>query len=269
MSGTDVVEMDIAFSPCPNDTFIFDALVNGRIDTKSFRFKPFISDVEELNRRAFALTHSVTKLSFYAYLLVREHYALLDAGAALGYGCGPLVVAKQPLGSLRGARIAVPGPHTTAYLLLRLWQGECENIVFTSFEKILPGVSSGKYDAGLIIHEGRFVYPAYDCIEIIDLGTWWESQTGLPIPLGCIALRRDMAGHKEAIEVLLRATIGHAMANPKEAEGFIKKHAQELDDQVIQDHIALYVNGFSLSLGRTGAQAVETLEEMARNRGLL
>ncbi len=269
MSDGVSVDIDIAFSPCPNDTFIFDALVNSRIDTGPFRFTPFIGDVEELNRRAFARTHSVTKLSFYAYLLLQEHYILLDAGAALGYGCGPLVVAKKPLTSLRDARIAVPGPHTTAYLLFQLWQGTSKNVVFTSFEEILPGVSRGEYDAGLIIHEGRFVYQAYDCIEIIDLGKWWESQTGLPIPLGCIALRRDMIRYKEALETLLRESIGHAGANPKDAEDFIKKHAQELDDQVISDHIALYVNQFSLSLGQIGAKAVRTLEERSRERGLL
>jgi 1,4-dihydroxy-6-naphthoate synthase len=256
-------------APCPNDTFIFHALVNERIDTSPFRFTPVIGDVEELNNSAFARTYPVTKLSFYAYLMLKEHYELLDAGTAVGYGCGPILVAKRLPESLEDAKIAVPGPHTTAYLLFRLWHGPCKNIIFTRFDEILPGISSGKYDAGLIIHEGRFVYPSYGCVEICDLGKWWESETGLPIPLGCIAIRRDMMSHKDAVEALIRKSIGYAMENPKDAESFIEEHAQEMDKEVIYNHIALYVNNFSLSLGTTGMEAVHTLSERAHNLGLL
>jgi len=269
VNGLPQVELGMAFSPCPNDTFIFHAMVNGRINNATFKFTAFIADVEELNKRAFLETYPLSKLSFYAYLLLKERYELLDAGAALGNGCGPILVAKKPLKSINDATIAVPGPHTTAFLLFRLWQGQCKNIIFTPFNDILPGIASGKYDAGLIIHEGRFVYPSYDCIEIIDLGNWWESETGLPIPLGCIALHRNMIQYKEVIEEMIRESIGYAKKNPVDTYRFIKKHAQEMDDSVIASHISLYVNKFSLSLGKEGAKAVKTLEDKAKRLGLI
>ena len=292
---SNALELDIGFSPCPNDTFIFDALIHQRIDTAPFRFRPQIADVEELNKRGFAQKHPITKLSFYAYLLLKDHYDLLDSGAALGYGCGPLLVARKiggkrghdpiremdmtplspeigivsPPDWIRDARIAVPGRYTTAYLLLQIWQGKCGRAEFVRFDEILPGVASGKYDAGLIIHEGRFVYQKYNCLKIVDLGQWWESETGLPLPLGCIALRRDMFRYKEAVETLLRQSVRQAMKNPGAANEFIKLHAQELDDQVISDHISLFVNEFTLSLGQTGMRAIEALEERARCQGIL
>jgi len=297
---SNAIELDIGFSPCPNDTFIFDALIHQRIDTAPFRFRPQIADVEELNERGFAQKHPITKLSFYAYLLLKDRYDLLDSGAALGYGCGPLLVARKIGGHdpispeigivspdcprfppeigimspdfrnwIRNARIAVPGRYTTAYLLLQIWQGSCGRAEFVRFDEILPGVASGKYDAGLIIHEGRFVYQKYNCLKIVDLGQWWESETGLPLPLGCIALRRDMFRYKEAVETLLRQSVHQAMKNPGAANEFIKLHAQELDDQVISDHISLFVNEFTLSLGQTGMRAIEALEERARCQGIL
>ena len=291
---SNALELDIGFSPCPNDTFIFDALIHQRIDTAPFRFRPQIADVEELNKRGFAQKHPITKLSFYAYLLLKDRYDLLDSGAARGYGCGPLLVARkiggQEIGAIGGhdpispeigivspdcpdwirdARIAVPGRYTTAYLLLQIWQGSCGRAEFVRFDEILPGVASGKYDAGLIIHEGRFVYQKYNCLKIVDLGQWWESETGLPLPLGCIALRRDMFRYKEAVETLLRQSVHQAMKNPGAANEFIKLHAQELDDQVISDHISLFVNEFTLSLGQTGMRAIEALEERARCQGIL
>jgi 1,4-dihydroxy-6-naphthoate synthase len=263
------MNIDVAFSPCPNDTFIFHALIHRCIDTAPYRFTPRIADVEELNTLAFAGTWPVTKLSFYAYLLLKDRYELLDAGSALGYGCGPILVARQQLTSIQGARIAVPGRYTTAYLLLRLWEKGCKHIEFTRFDQILPGIAGGMYDAGLIIHEGRFVYPAYNCRKIVDLGEWWEGETGLPIPLGCIAVRRDMSRHKDAVESLLKASVRHAMHNPAASRNFIKAHAQELDDRVISEHISLYVNDYTLSLGETGRRAVKTLEEMAQCRAIL
>ncbi|MBU3931024.1 MAG: 1,4-dihydroxy-6-naphthoate synthase [Proteobacteria bacterium] len=285
---SNAIELDIGFSPCPNDTFIFDALIHQRIDTAPFRFRPQIADVEELNKRGFAQKHPITKLSFYAYLLLKDHYDLLDSGAALGYGCGPLLVARKIRGQgigeynpispeigivspdwIRDARIAVPGRYTTAYLLLQIWQGKRGRAEFVRFDEILPGVASGKYDAGLVIHEGRFVYQKYNCRKIVDLGQWWESETGLPLPLGCIALRRDMFRYKEAVETLLRQSVHQAMKNPGAANEFVKRHAQELDDQVISDHISLFVNEFTLSLGQTGMRAIEALEERARCQGIL
>jgi 1,4-dihydroxy-6-naphthoate synthase len=263
------MNLDIGFSPCPNDTYTFHALTQGEIDTGPYLFTSRIADVEELNRRAFDRTHAVTKLSFAAYLSLKDRYALLDAGSALGYGCGPLLVAGRPVTDFEKARIAVPGRYTTAFLLLRLWLDSVSDVEFVRFDEILPGIASGRFDAGVIIHEGRFVYPSYDCIRIIDLGEWWESETRLPIPLGCIAIRNDLLPHKEAVEGLIRDSLTHARMNPGAPREFIRLHAQELDDRVIAEHIALYVNDFSLSLGDTGMQAIRTLEELARCRNIL
>lgn len=263
------MNMDIGFSPCPNDTFTFHALTQGQIETAPYIFIPHIADVEELNNRAFVMTHAVTKLSFAAYLSLKDRYTLLDAGSALGYGCGPLLVAGKPMDKFEKAHIAVPGRYTTACLLLRLWQGNIGNIEFVRFDEILPGVASGRFDAGVIIHEGRFVYPSYGCIKIIDLGEWWESETRLPIPLGCIAIRNDLLQHKATVESMIRDSLTYARGKPDASRDFIRLHAQELDDNVIQDHISLYVNDYSLSLGETGIQAVRTLEDMARCRDIL
>jgi 1,4-dihydroxy-6-naphthoate synthase len=258
------VNLDIAFSPCPNDTFIFHALIHQLIDTYPHTFTPHIADVEELNMRAFDRNYAVTKLSFCAYLSLKDRYTLLDSGSALGFGCGPLLVAGRQLGSLENARIAVPGKYTTAFLLLRLWHTGLKHIEIVRFDEILPGITSGRFDAGLIIHEGRFVYPSYNCVQIVDLGQWWESQTGLPIPLGCIAIRNDLLEYKSAMEGFVRASLVYARNNPAASCEFIKSHAQEMDDTVTREHISLYVNQFSLSLGEAGMEAIRTLEEKAR-----
>lgn len=267
----DAIEIGIGFSSCPNDTFIFDALVNARMDTGPYRFSPYIADVEELNDRAFSGTLPVTKLSFYAFLQLEERYLLLDAGAALGYGCGPLLLAGPSFTSLEKARVAVPGRYTTAWLLMQLWMGgrSVGDVAFVRFDEILPGIAAGRFDAGLIIHEGRFVYQSYNCSSLADLGEWWEKETGLAIPLGCIAIRSDMASHREAVENLIRASLLHARRFPEEGRAFIKKHAQEMDDRVIEEHIALYVNDFSVSLGAAGREAIAALKERAKRWKLL
>jgi 1,4-dihydroxy-6-naphthoate synthase len=263
------MNLDIAFSPCPNDTFIFHALIHGLIDTGPYTFTPRIADVEELNSKAFESAYAVSKLSFCAYLSLKDRYTLLDSGSALGFGCGPLLVAREQLDSLENARIAVPGTYTTAYLLLRLWNPGLNHIETVRFDEILPGIASGRFDAGLIIHEGRFVYSSYNCIRIVDLGEWWESQTGLPIPLGCIALRNDLLDHKDVFETLIRSSLRYARNNPGASRNFIKSLSQEMDDTVIKEHISLYVNEFSLSLGDTGLEAIRVLEEKARCRGII
>jgi len=261
--------IETAFSPCPNDTYIFHAMIEGLTVTKGFGFSPRIADVEELNQAAFEGAYPVTKLSSHAYLLLKDRYTILESGAALGYGCGPLIVASKDLPSLKHARIAVPGMYTTAALLMKLWEPDCRNIEITRFDHILPGIASGRYDAGLIIHEGRFVYSEYGCREIIDLGKWWEDETTLPIPLGCIAVRNDTAALKAMLEDSIRSSIQYARINPGASKGYIRSHAQELDDEVIADHIALYVNEFSISLGKKGRQALDRLEETARCRGII
>jgi 1,4-dihydroxy-6-naphthoate synthase len=263
--------IDIGFSTCPNDTFVFHAMLHDCIDTGDLTFIPHLHDVEKLNRMAFSRTLTVSKLSFYSYFNLLDSYEILDSGSALGFGCGPLLVAKTPEKFTPEARIAIPGKYTTAYLLLQLWNPELKNIQIDGFDNILEGVQSGKYDAGLIIHEGRFVYPQYGCVKIVDLGEWWESETGLPIPLGCIATRKDdhTSSIRNEIESILRNSVEYALENRDASRNFIKLHAQEMDDPIIDGHIDLYVNNFTLSLGSEGRKAIETLEDMARWKKIL
>ena len=241
------------------------------VESAPFNFVPHLHDVEILNQQATQRRFRVTKLSFPAYFQFRDSYELLDVGAALGYGCGPLLVARKPDLDLLEARIAVPGIHTTANLLLRLWNPDIKNITVTRFDRILPGIASGEFDAGVIIHEGRFIYPASHCRKIIDLGEWWKVETSLPIPLGCISALKDPGtpGLKEDLERIIRSSILYAFANRDASREFVKAHAQELDNEVIDSHITLYVNDFSLSLGDTGRQAIETLKKMAQCQKLL
>lgn len=258
--------ISLAFSPCPNDTFMFHAMTHGITDTGGLTFTTHLHDIDALNDFAFSERFDITKLSFFAYLKLKDKYNLLDAGAALGFGCGPLLVAKKPENFRPDANIAIPGELTTANLLLKLWNLDAHNTISTRFDTILPGVASGKYDAGLIIHEGRFVYRDYGCREIVDLGRWWEERTGLPIPLGCIAIKKHspFVDQQQTVEAALKASIHHAFHHPKESDTYIKLHAREIDDNVIAEHIKLYVNEFSLGLGETGRRAIDKLEEMAR-----
>ncbi|HPJ37590.1 MAG TPA: 1,4-dihydroxy-6-naphthoate synthase [Spirochaetota bacterium] len=266
--------MTLAFSPCPNDTFIFHAMLHGLVDTENLCFNPYISDVEDLNKNAFDRRFQISKLSFHAYLLLQRSYCILDSGAALGFGCGPLLVARsdsafpEKKNVLKDALIAIPGEYTTAHLLLKLWFPGLRTVP-VRFDAIMPGVRDGVYDAGLIIHEGRFVYPEYGLRKIIDLGEWWEGETGLPIPLGCIAIRRDHLALHESAGRVISHSIAYGRNNPDASRGYIRTHAQEMDDDVIREHISLYVNDYSLSLGEEGMRAVTILEEMARCRGIL
>jgi 1,4-dihydroxy-6-naphthoate synthase len=166
-------------------------------------------------------------------------------------------------------RIAVPGQYTTAYMLLKLWNPDINNIVITRFDNILEGVKTGEYDAGLIIHEGRFIYPQYGCRQIIDLGEWWENETGLPIPLGCIAIKDDKADLKPVVESILKDSVIYALENRSASRDFVRHHAQEMDREVIDQHIDLYVNDYTISLGEKGTRAIQKLEEMARWKNIL
>jgi len=261
--------LSLAFSSCPNDTFIFHALIHNCIDTHDLTFNVHIDDVESLNHAALNQEYDITKLSFHGFLYVQNNYELLDAGAALGFGCGPLVVTRKGLSNLLNAKIATPGQYTTAHLLFLLKFGNLCDITHVRFDEILPGISGGIFDAGVIIHEGRFIYHKYNCDMLIDLGKWWEDVTGLPIPLGCIAIHKRHAHIKPLIEESIRQSILYAKENPDASRQYIRSLAQELDDAVIQQHIDLYVNDFSLSLGATGIKALQTLKEMAQCRGIL
>lgn len=262
-------KLKLGFSPCPNDTFIFHAMTHGLVDTRGYSFEPLITDVEELNCMARDLSAEITKLSFHAYLKFREDYSLLSSGAALGSGCGPLVVSRKLVVS-ENSLIAVPGELTTACLLLKLWMPGARNLVFTRFDNIIPGVASGRYDAGVIIHEGRFVYRKSGLEKVIDLGEWWEETTGSPIPLGCIAAKRSLGEQvKTDVESVIRSSVEYAFHHRDASSEFIKAHSRELEDEVISSHIALYVNDFSVDLGESGRFAVEKLESMARDRGII
>ena len=261
--------LKIGFSPCPNDTFIFHAMTHGLVDTGGFSFETIIKDVDELNRMAFEGAADITKLSFHAYLKLRDRYDILSSGSALGFGCGPLLVNKSGHAD-KNAIIAVPGELTTASLLLRLYLPDTANPVFTRFDRIMPGIKSGEFDAGVIIHEGRFVYENYGLRKIVDLGSWWESLTGMPIPLGCIAVKKDLgAGTKNIIESVIRSSVLYAFNNRETSWDFIRRHASEMDEGVIRSHIDLYVNDFTIELGEKGMKAVNLLESMAREKGII
>lgn len=265
-------KLSLAYSTCPNDTFIFDALVHGRIDSGGLEFDIALADVEQLNQAAGAGVYDISKLSVAAFGHVSETYGLLRAGAALGRGCGPLLVARKGtvLSTISEKKIAVPGIWTTAYLLLALFTEELPDVAAMTFDNIMPAVQSGKFDAGVIIHEGRFTYENYGLTCLADLGQWWESVSGLPIPLGCIAIRRDLGSETaRRLTSAIRESIAHARRYPDDAMPYIRSHALEMDDAVIRQHIKLYVNDFSMDLGREGLAAIHSLLDRARQQGIL
>ena len=256
--------LKIGFSSCPNDTFIFHAMIHGLVDLGGLSLEPVIEDVETLNQWAFEGLLPVTKLSFHAFMKVRDTYDLLDAGAAFGFGCGPLVVSRQANLDWSRARVAVPGLNTTARMLLKAWKPGLADIQAMRFDEILPAVQHGDVDAGVIIHEGRFVFEQYDCVKIIDLGQWWEAETRLPIPLGCIAIRKDAETiqRKPVIEQAIRESLIYARRHPEVSRPYIRGLAGEMDDAVIDAHIKLYVNDYSLSLGQDAQRVIHRLEEL-------
>ena len=264
--------LTIGYSPCPNDTYIFYALTHGRISLDQIVFfPPMLEDVETLNCMALAGKLDVTKLSFHALGHVQDTYTMLDSGAALGRGCGPLLVTRKdrPESNPADWRIAIPGQYTTAALLLQLFLPQHSQTVIMPFDQIMDAVSSGKVDGGVIIHESRFTFQDYGLVAVQDLGQWWEDDTGLPIPLGCIAARSSLGQERiREIEQAVKASVQWAHRHPEESLGYIKQHAQELDDRVIGDHIGLYVNDFSISLGDEGRAAVKELLRRGRTVGL-
>ena len=264
--------MRLGFSPCPNDTFIFGALATGRLDVPNFALKVTLEDVETLNNYAREGMLELTKISVHAFGLVTEHYGLLHSGAALGKGCGPLVVAREPrnMDSLRGEIIAIPGELTTANLLLQLYGEGFSRVVSRPYNTIMPGLQQGSFAAGVIIHEGRFTYRHYGLYQVLDLGAWWEETQGLPLPLGVILIRRDL-GWKVAqvMEDATRRSLLFARQHEDLLWPYIKMHAQEMDDSVIRQHIDLYVNDYSLALGEDGRRAIIRLLELAHARGLV
>lgn len=266
------MEITLGFSSCPNDTYMFDALVHKKIDTEGFDFNYVISDVQELNRRAFVGDLQMTKLSYFAYSHVYQNYQILDSGSALGFANGPLVICKKGDEKKINAssRILIPGKETTANLLFSIAYPEFTNKTECLFSEIEPKIMSGEYDAGVIIHEDRFTYAERGFSLLCDLGTYWESQTKSPIPLGAIVVRRDVPDDvKMTLSRLLKKSIEYANAHPMDSYAFIHEHAQAIEDDVLRKHIALFVNDFSLSLGEQGRKAVETLYRRAYEVGIL
>jgi 1,4-dihydroxy-6-naphthoate synthase len=266
-------QLSLGFSPCPNDTFVFHALVHGLASEIGLNIAPpVLADVETLNEWAIQGRLDVTKLSFHALGHVHDNYVLLHAGAALGRGCGPLLIAKKPIDRLNlpESRIAIPGRYTTAAMLLRMYEPGCTDLVSMRFDQIMAALARDEVDAGVIIHESRFTYQEQGFIALQDLGEWWENSSGCPIPLGGIVARRALGD--ELLKQLskgIRKSVRMAFDDPARSREYIRNHAQELDDRVIQDHIDLYVNKFSLELGREGQYAVEKFLGRGQEAGIL
>lgn len=276
----------LGFSPCPNDTFIFDALIHGKIDTGGLTFAVEYHDVETLNHQAFAGALDVTKLSYHAFAYAADTYELLDAGSALGFGVGPLLIAKdaalveqlqQVLDDTAGSsrdlgqiRVGIPGKFTTANFLLSLAFPGLLNKVELVFSDIEEALLDGRIDVGLIIHENRFTYQDKGLLKVVDLGDYWERTTGFPIPLGGIVVKRNLdADLKLKINTLVRQSVAFAFENPKSGLAYIKQHAQAMEEEVMYKHIELYVNRFSEDLGEEGRAAIQYMFDQAQQLNIV
>ncbi|MEL7423677.1 MAG: 1,4-dihydroxy-6-naphthoate synthase [Bacteroidota bacterium] len=261
------MKLSLGFSPCPNDTFIFDALVHNKIDTEGLEFDVVLADVEELNQKAFAGALDITKLSYHAYAYLTDKYALLDAGSALGRNCGPLLIAQKPLteAEIETGAIAIPGKYTTANFLLNMAYPKAQNKEEMLFSDIEQAVLEEEVVAGLIIHENRFTYQDKGLVKLKDLGEFWEGSTGHPIPLGGIVVNRNLPVETQhTINRVLARSVAFAQANPQATREYVGAHAQEMDEEVMYAHINLYVNDFTQNLGTEGRAAVNHLFDEAQ-----
>ena len=272
------MKLTLGFSPCPNDTFIFDALIHHKIDTEGLDFEVFYDDVETLNQKAMRGELDITKLSYHAFAHVVDKYVLLDAGSALGFGVGPMLICKENpellLSNLNSQisnlKIGIPGKYTTANFLLGLAFPGARDKVEMVFSEIEDALLEGKIDAGLIIHENRFTYQNKGLKKIIDLGDYWEKQTGCAIPLGGIVANRNLpADVLQKINRILRKSVEFAFANPKSGLEFIRSHAQEMSEEVMYKHIKLYVNKYSIDLGEEGRKAIQLLFDTAKAKNII
>jgi 1,4-dihydroxy-6-naphthoate synthase len=266
--------LTLSYSPCPNDCFIFDAIVHRRIDLEGLEFDVRLADVEALNRAAFAGEAAITKLSYHAYAYCVDRYVLLDAGSALGRNCGPLLISKRliPPDEVAGGelRIAIPGRYTTANLLLGLAFPAAKQTSELLFSDIERALLEERFDAGLIIHENRFTYEAKGLRKIVDLGEFWEGDSGAPIPLGGIVISRSIPGDvQQAVNRIIRRSVEYAFAHPTESLPYVRAHAQEMSEEVMYKHIDLYVNPFSVDLGGEGRAAVDLLFKRGASTGIL
>jgi len=266
------MKLTIGYSPCPNDCFIFDAMVHHKIDTEGLDFEVVMEDVEALNQRAIKNELDITKLSFHAFLYVTQNYILLKSGSALGFNCGPLLIKKasSKIINLNEAKIAIPGKNTTANFLLSLAYPKAKNKVEMLFSDIEQAVLYGVVDAGLIIHESRFTYQEKGLEKITDLGEFWENLIHAPIPLGGIVARRKFdADLLLKINRCISKSVEYAFANPESCMSYVKQHAQEMSEEVMKKHINLYVNEFSIDLGNKGAEAVSLMMKKAIEQKLI
>lgn len=272
------MKLSLGFSPCPNDTFIFDALIHHKIDTEGLTFEVEYHDVETLNHKAFNRELAITKLSYHAFAYAVEDYELLDAGSALGFGVGPLLITKrtelaEQLAAFAGKplpeqfhqlKVGIPGKYTTANFLLGLAYPSLQNKEIMVFSDIESALLDDRIDLGLIIHENRFTYQDKGLFKVVDLGDYWEKTTESPIPLGGIVIRRDMPEEiKNKVNKLIRKSVEYAFANPKSGLEYIRAHAQEMDEEVMYKHIDLYVNQYSVDLGPLGKKAIQSMFERA------
>lgn len=256
--------LSLGFSPCPNDTFIFDALVNKKIDPGPFSWELALEDVQTLNEWAIQGKLDMSKISYGVWPLVQHEYQLLDAGGALGNAVGPLLIAKKSIArkEINMLRIGIPGKNTTAHLLFSLAYPEAENKIFMAFHEIENAVLDGSIDAGVIIHENRFTYAAKGLVKLVDLGEFWEKKLHCPIPLGGIVLRKTMdAALASLLENKIRESIAFAWKNYPQLPPFVLKHSQEMEETVMRQHIELYVNAYSVTLGNPGRKAILQLTE--------
>jgi 1,4-dihydroxy-6-naphthoate synthase len=258
------MNLRLGFSTCPNDTFMFDAMVNGRIDTEGLSFETSLADIAQLNQQAATSDFDIIKISYAFYPQVSDKYQILLSGSALGYGNGPLLVAKRPIipSEMDSIHVAIPGTTTTANLLFSAAFPKVTSKTECLFSDIEDWVLNGKVDAGLLIHENRFTYAERGLQKLADMGEWWESQTGMPVPLGGIMVKRSMPeALKASINRVMHSSVAYAFEHPDASLPFIRKYAQSMKDEVMKQHIALYVNKFSLELGIDGKKAVETFFE--------
>jgi 1,4-dihydroxy-6-naphthoate synthase len=266
------MKLTLGFSPCPNDTFIFDAMVHGRIDTEGLEFDYFLADVEELNRKAISAEVDITKISYHAYAYVAQNYLILDAGSALGYHNGPLLLSKNKISTsnLGKKKIAIPGKYTTANLLFSIAWPDSKNKVEYLFSDIDNAILNGEVDAGLIIHETRFTYYKRGLHKLADLGEFWERLSGMPIPLGAIVINRNIP-EDVALKVnrIIRKSLEYAYKDSFASYDFVAGNAKDMDSTVMNNHIKLYVNEFSLDLGEKGKEAIKVLFRIAGQKGVI
>lgn len=266
------MKLTLGFSTCPNDTFIFDAMIHNKVDTEGLEFDAHLGDVEELNRKAFEGYIDITKLSYHAFAFAAKNYRLLTAGSALGYKNGPLLISKYKIypDEVNALKVAIPGNFTTANLLFSIVFPATKEKREYLFSAIEEAILDGEVDAGVIIHENRFTYDKKGLKKIIDLGEDWEEKTKLPIPLGGIVINRKIDKNLAwKVNRVLKRSVKFALNNPDSGYGYIKKYAREMEDEVIRKHIQLYVNSFTVELGDKGKEAVSELFRVAENKKIL